>query len=302
MGNFAVRSRLAPTPSGYLHAGNAANFLLTEALVRRAEGQLHLRIDDLDRDRVRPVYVENIFTTLRWLGIQWTSGPVDAADFAAHHSQHLRLERYQALLAALVARPGLVYACTCSRAQVAAEAGQSGLYTGTCRHKLLPFNTSGAVWRVQVPPEATVTITDGILGSQTLDVATLVGDFVIRKKDQLPAYQTASLADDVADGTTLIVRGEDLLPSTVAQLWLAQQAGAPWATAFGAVQFYHHPLLMQADGQKLSKSQQSPLERGAWQDPTLSPEALRRVVMPWLVAASLSPTVHPTARAADGDL
>ncbi len=276
-----VRSRLAPTPSGYLHAGNALNFLLTEALVRRAGGGLHLRIDDLDSARVRPAYLASIFATLDWLSIRWDGGPRDVADFAARYSQHLRLDRYAALLATLAARPGLVYACTCSRTQVAAAAGPAGQYAGTCRDKHLPLATPDATWRVRVPTIATVTLADGLRGPLTLNVATLVGDFVIRKKDGLPAYQTASLADDVADGSTLIVRGEDLLPSTAAQLWLAAQAGDGWTT-FADAQLYHHPLLLDSAGRKLSKSQQTPLDRGALHDPTLTPAALRSLAAQWL--------------------
>lgn len=269
-----MRSRLAPTPSGYLHAGNAVNFLLTHALVRRAGGHLHLRIDDLDRERVRPQYLENIFVTLQWLGIAWDSGPRDAADFGAHYSQLLRLERYQALLDRLLMVPMLVYACTCSRAQVLAAAGPGGLYPGTCRHKNLPLDTPEASWRVAVPTGATVSFTDALRGPVTMAVAPAVGDFVIRKKDGLPAYQIASLADDVADAITLIVRGADLLPSTAAQLWLAEQAGGAYA-AFAQVQFWHHPLLMDAAGHKLSKSQQTSLDRGVLHDPTLTPATLR---------------------------
>lgn len=276
-----VRSRLAPTPSGYLHAGNALNFLLTEAFTRQGGGRLRLRIDDLDSARVRPEYLENIFATLRWLGIGWDDGPRDVLDFQQHFSQHGRLGRYGALLAALGAVPGLVYACTCSRGAVAATAGPNGTYGGACRGRNLPLDTPGAAWRMRVPTGATVAFADGLLGPQTLDVAALVGDFVIRKKDGLPAYQTASLADDVADGTTLIVRGADLLPSTAAQLWLAGVAGGAWAAGFSEVRFVHHPLLLGPDGRKLSKSQQTPLDRGALADATLTVEGLRAQVGRW---------------------
>ena len=278
-------SRLAPTPSGYLHAGNAVNFLLTHELVRRHHGHLYLRIDDLDRERVRPRYIDNVFATLDWLGIRCDSGPADAADFTAHHSQHLRLDRYHALLARLAATPGLVYACTCSRAQVAAAAGPTGCYPGTCRDRSLPLSTPDASWRVHVPDGTRVTFSDALLGSVELDLAATVGDFVIRRRDGLPAYHVASLADDVAMGMTLIVRGEDLLPSTAAQLWLAQQAGAP-CDAFPRVQFWHHPLLTTPDGHKLSKSQQSPLDQGALHDPSLSPEALRALALGFLRSRS----------------
>ncbi len=251
-------------------------------MVQRAGGRLRLRIDDLDGARVRPPYLENIFQTLRWLSIDWHDGPRDVADFQANFSQHLpdRLTRYEALLQALTAVPGAVYACTCSRAALA-MARPDGRYAGPCRARALPLDTPGAAWRLRVPAEAQVTWTDACLGPQTVAVADVVSDFVIRKKDGLPAYQVASVADDVADGTTLIVRGADLLPSTAAQLWLAQVAGGAY-TAFGQTTFLHHPLVLDGAGQKISKSQQTTLDRGALHDPSLSPAALRRQALRWL--------------------
>lgn len=282
---FPLRTRLAPTPSGYLHTGNALSFLLTAELAQRAGGRLRLRIDDLDGARVRPQYLENIFQTLHWLGIDWQDGPRDPTDFQQHFSQHLpaRLARYEALLQALTAVPGAVYACTCSRAELAVTT-PDGRYAGTCRARALPLNTPGAAWRLRVPVEAQVAWSDGRLGPQAVAVAEAVGDFVVRKKDGLPAYQVASVADDVADGTTLIVRGADLLPSTAAQLWLAQVAGAAYA-AFGQTNFLHHPLVLDDTGRKMSKSQQTTLDRGALHDANLNPAALRRQAAKWLSLA-----------------
>ena len=112
-----MRTRIAPTPSGYLHAGNAVNFLLTAELARLHGGSLLLRIDDLDAERARPEYLDDIFHSLEWLGIAWHEGPRDAADFQRNWSQRTRIGRYQVLLDQL-RRGGHLYACTCSRKEL----------------------------------------------------------------------------------------------------------------------------------------------------------------------------------------
>ncbi len=254
-----VRSRLAPTPSGYLHLGNAVNFVLTWLLVRRAGGTLHLRIDDLDRARLRPAYLENIFETIRWLGLDYDTGPRNSKEFEEHYSQLHYLADYQALLDDLRTKPGLIYACTCSRTSNLPPGSPSVDESG-CRSCHATFATPGAAWRVRVPAATPVAIVDGWRGPLQVDLAATMGDFVVRKKDGLPAYQVASLVDDQRLGTTLIVRGEDLLPSTAAQLFLASQLST--TAHFAHTQFIHHALLSGTGGQKLSKSQQQPLDRG----------------------------------------
>jgi glutamyl/glutaminyl-tRNA synthetase len=256
-----VRGRLAPTPSGYLHLGNAVNFVLTWLLVRQAGGVLHLRIDDLDRARLRPAYLANIFHTLDWLGLDYDTGPRDSVDFEQHYSQLHYLADYQVLLEKLRQQPGLVYACTCSRTDILALA-PDGRYPGTCRHRHLPLSTPGAAWRVHVPDAVEVSFSDGWQGPTMVKLGQEVGDFVVRKKDGAPAYQLGSVVDDLRLETTLIVRGADLLPSTAAQLWLAQQLPATAAFNATRIHFLHHALLPGPDGHKLSKSQQQPLERG----------------------------------------
>ena len=252
-----IRGRLAPTPSGYLHLGNAVNFVLTWLLVRRAGGRLHLRIDDLDRARLRPAYLENIFQTIHWLGLDYDTGPRHPAEFEQAYSQLHRLAEYQALLDTLRAKPGLIYACTCSRtSNLPPSSGTAAQGCTTCR---ATFATAHAAWRVRVPP-APVIVVDAWRGPTEVNLAATMGDFVVRKKDGLPAYQVASLVDDLRLGTTLIVRGEDLLPSTAAQLFLAAQVTD--TAGFAHTQFVHHGLLASAGGQKLSKSQQQPLDRG----------------------------------------
>ncbi|MBC6606917.1 hypothetical protein H8B13_08815 [Hymenobacter sp. BT188] len=255
--NGPVRGRLAPTPSGYLHLGNAVNFVLTWLLVRRAGGSLHLRIDDLDRARLRPAYLENIFQTIRWLGLDYDTGPRDSEEFEQAYSQLHHLAEYQAMLDNLRSKPGLIYACTCSRTSNLPPSSLDGEHG--CRSCQATFATAGGAWRVRVPATP-IAVVDAWRGPLQVDLAATMGDFVVRKKDGLPAYQVASLVDDLCLGTTLIVRGEDLLPSTAAQLFLASQLST--TVGFAHAQFIHHSLLSGAGGQKLSKSQQQPLDRG----------------------------------------
>ncbi|WP_303312203.1 glutamate--tRNA ligase family protein [Hymenobacter sp. BT730] len=254
-----VVSRLAPTPSGYLHLGNAVNFVLTWLLVRRAHGTLHLRIDDLDRARLRPAYLDNIFRTIEWLGLDYDQGPSGPEDFERSYSQQHRLAEYQQLLDKLRAVPGLLYACRCSRTDIL-RASHNGLYPGTCRQQHVSFDIPETAWRAHVPLTLRIAFTDLWQGQIEVPLAQNLGDFVVRKKDGTAAYQIGSIADDVRLGTTLIVRGLDLLPSTAAQLWLAAQV--PATAAFSTTRFVHHPLLPAANGQKLSKSQQQVLDRG----------------------------------------
>jgi glutamyl-tRNA synthetase len=244
-----VRSRLAPTPSGFLHLGNAFSFVLTWLLVRYHHGQLLLRIDDIDAERSRPAYVEDIFRTLHWLQLDWDIGPGNAADFEANFSQLHSLDRYGQLLAQL-RQAGVVYACNCSRSQVQVSS-VNGVYPGTCRHRNLPLDTPGASWRVYVPENTIISVPEYSGATQQVRLDLTMGDFVVRRRNGLPAYQIASLADDLHYEINLIVRGVDLLPSTAAQLFLAQ-----WLppNIFNTAVFYHHPLLKDEQGQKLSKS------------------------------------------------
>jgi glutamyl-tRNA synthetase len=273
-----VVSRLAPTPSGYLHLGNAVNFVLTWLLVRRAGGRLHLRIDDLDRNRLRRPYLESIFRTIDWLGLDYDHGPSGPDDFLRHHSQLLHLAEYNYLLRRLRLVPGLLHASTRSRTQnleIPAD-----------------LDKPGVAWRAVVPGGIHIDFQDLWQGAVNLNLGSAMPDFVLRKKDAVVAYQLASIADDLRLGTTLIVRGLDLLPSTAAQLWLAQQL--PETTAFSAerVQLLHHPLLPGPDGRKLSKSQQQPLDRGIV-DAAVGPRPVYNVVaqllgLPLEAAASLA--------------
>ena len=246
--SLPVVARLAPTPSGCLHLGNAVNFVLTWLLTRQAGGVLHLRIDDLDRARLRPAYLDNIFRVIDWLGLDYDHGPTGPDDFLRHHSQLLHLPVYNAVLRRLALVPGLVRASRRTRTNGAEAA--------------VPLDTPGVAWRAHVPAGTEISFIDAGQGETRVPLGALMPDFVIRKKDGVAAYQVASVVDDLRLGTSLIVRGLDLQPSTAAQLWLAAQLSETAAFHAARVQFFHHPLLTDAAGQKLSKSRQAPLDAG----------------------------------------
>jgi glutamyl-tRNA synthetase len=236
-----TKTRIAPTPSGYLHLGNILSFAITVSLARQTGAKILLRIDDLDRARANKLYVQDIFDTLDFLQIPYDEGPRDINDFEANYSQLHRMDQYRQALDKL-RDDDLVYACICSRKQV---------NNCMCHAKDIPLTTPGASWRL-------------ITNSDVLEVrgyngntiqAALPADmknFIVKKKDGFPAYQLTSVIDDLFYRVDLVVRGEDLWPSTLAQHALASALGK--GMEFGAISFYHHALIKDASGQKLSKS------------------------------------------------
>ncbi|MEL6731316.1 MAG: glutamate--tRNA ligase family protein [Bacteroidota bacterium] len=243
-------SRLAPTPSGFLHIGNALNFILTWVLTRKAGGELWLRIDDLDEIRSRTAYIEDIFRTLDWLGIDWDKGPFSVGEHIQSHRQSQRIERYLTAIGKLN-QNSHTFACDCSRKMILAAHPQ-GLYTGVCYEKGLTYAQGHTSFRMKTMYAQLVTWQDGWQGKRSVNLHAQMRDFVIRRKDGIPAYQIASLVDDLEMGVNLIVRGKDLILSTAAQLFLADQLRTP---SFAQIDFYHHPLLTDAQGKKLSKSE-----------------------------------------------
>ena len=242
-------SRLAPTPSGYLHFGNAFNFLLTYLLVNFHDGVLHLRIDDLDGPRVDRASVEDIFFQLEWLGIDYHFGPLGPDDLYSRFSQQLRKDRYFNAIGVLQ-KAGHLFACECSRSKIR-KSSTSTNYPGTCRSKNLNFLKGNQTWRVIVPEKTFVCYRTLTNNKNYIDLTTGIGDFVIRRRDGLPAYQIASLMDDIELGVNLIVRGSDLITSTGAQLLLAKCLNDSF---FPAAHFVHHMLMKNESGKKLSKS------------------------------------------------
>lgn len=244
------KTRIAPTPSGFLHLGNAFSFVLTVKLARSKGAKVLLRIDDLDRDRVDARYVQDIFETLDFLGIRWDEGPRDILEFEAMWSQVHRMGLYREALSVLRSR-GDLFACNCSRAQIARDVMKGG-YPGTCRDKGLSLDAPDVSWRVRtdMTKDLRVRLPEGDVFAGGLDPG--MKDFVVRKKDGFPAYQLTSLVDDLHFGVDLIVRGQDLWPSTLAQQYLAGLL--PGGGTFAEACFYHH-LLLEEGGHKLSKSE-----------------------------------------------
>lgn len=260
-----VTSRIAPTPSGLLHAGNGFNFVLTWLIVRKAGGTLHLRIDDLDSERARREYLEDIFETLDWLGIDWDDGPQSVAQVEEIYTQSYRMDRYHEALG-ILKQKDLLFACQKSRKELT-QAG--GGYPLEFRKQGLRLSDNDVAWRVQVPDPCPVAWTDHLAGLMQPDLYQEMPDFVVRRRDGIPAYQIASLCDDTDAGINLIVRGLDLAPSTAAQLFLAHCLD--W-TEFQETRFYHHPLLLSETGEKLSKSAGAAALR-SWRKTHSSPDS-----------------------------
>lgn len=242
-------SRIAPTPSGFLHIGNVFNFLLTWLHVRSKNGYLYLRIDDLDESRVRLVYIDQIFKVLDWLGIDYDGGPQGTEDFLKNHRQRYRIERYSHAIE-MLQQTGKTFLCKCSRKEIL-KTSPSGQYPGTCKASTISLATKPVSIRIDTANASDITLEEWLEGRKTLNLNEHVKDFIIQRKDGLPAYQIASLLDDVQMQVNHIVRGKDLLPSSFAQMYLAQILEMQ---PFMNTSFHHHELLRGANKKKLSKS------------------------------------------------
>lgn len=239
--NLYTQTRIAPTPSGYLHLGNVLSFAITATLAQRHGAKILLRIDDLDQARANKLYIQDIFDTLAFLQLPYDEGPVGVDNFEANYSQLRRMDQYRVALNKL-RDDGLVYACTCSRKQI---------NNCQCPAKHIPLTTPGAGWRL-ITNNDMLAVRD--YSGNTIQAALPddMKNFIVKKKDGFPAYQLTSIIDDLFYGVDLVVRGEDLWPSTLAQHALASALDK--GDEFGSISFYHHPLITDASGQKLSKS------------------------------------------------
>lgn len=223
--------RFAPSPSGPLHFGSLVAALASYLDARSAHGLWLLRMEDLDPAREPPAAAAQILSTLEAFGLHWDGAVL---------YQSLRLEAYADALADLQER-GLIYGCDCSRVQIQA---MGGIYDNRCRLRHL-LSTAGAL-RISVPDE-TFTFVDMIQGPQQQNLLRECGDFVLRRKDGLFAYQLAVVVDDAFQSITHIVRGSDLLDSTPRQLYLQKLLG------FQTLHYAHIPVAVNHSGQKLSK-------------------------------------------------
>jgi glutamyl-tRNA synthetase len=236
--------RLAPSPTGAQHVGNARTYLIAWLAARRAGGRLVLRIEDIDSPRIKAGAAEQALSDLRWLGLDWDGDPL---------VQTRRLAHYENVLADFRQRE-LVYPCTCTRADVAAAASAPHLehegpaYPGTCSGRRAsdadtldqPYS-----WRFRVHDSPA--FVDGLYGEVRIDIREIGGDFVVWKSAGTPAYQLTVVVDDIAQEVTEVVRGDDLLASTPRQILLYQ--------ALGRIppRFTHVPLVVGTDGRRLAK-------------------------------------------------
>ena len=253
-----VIGRFAPSPSGRMHLGNLWSCLLAWLSAKHDGGGVVLRLEDLDPDRCRQEYCDQVMADLEWLGLSWT-GPV------VRQSQ--RTEAYAEAFHKLEQKD-LIYPCYCTRAErLAASAPHRSdgiaLYSGRCRHLTRTereelSKTRRPAWRIAVP-EGECTFTDLLQGDYTEDLSRDCGDFILRRSDGVYAYQLAVVVDDAMMGVTQVVRGSDLLDSTPRQLWLQQELSLPHPD------YGHVPLLLAPDGRRLAKRDRD-LELGQLQE------------------------------------
>jgi glutamyl-Q tRNA(Asp) synthetase len=237
----APLTRFAPSPTGYLHLGHVVNAIWVWGVARALGGRVLLRIEDHDRGRCRPEYEEALLEDLAWLGLVPDLGPTRQRDAATV---------YYDTLAALT-QLSLVYACDCSRRDIATEAGDvphlETRYPGRCRDRgLAPGPGRGL--RLRLEP-ATERFTDALLGTQEQTPEEQCGDLLVQDRNGNWTYQFAVVVDDLRQGVDLVVRGADLLSSTGRQIVLGRLLGRETPPIF-----LHHPLLHRPDGAKLSKA------------------------------------------------
>ncbi len=253
-----VVGRLAPSPTGALHLGNARSFLLAWLSVRSRDGRIIMRMEDLDHPKVKPQAAQQALDDLHWLGLDWDEGPELGGDNAPY-VQTQRAGLYREALEQLQSA-GLVYPCICSRrdvenAQSAPQEGEDAVYyAGTCRGRfdsyaaardLLPEGRLPA-WRFRVA-EGSICFDDGFCGRCCEDVAGSRGDFVLARHEYGAGYMLAVVVDDAAMGVTEVLRGDDLLPATFRQLLIYRALGLM------PPEFVHVPLVVGPDGRRLAK-------------------------------------------------
>jgi len=262
----AYRGRLAPSPTGLLHLGHARTFWIAARHAAERSGTLILRNEDLDPQRCRPELSAAMIEDLRWLGISWSEGP----DCGGPYGPYVQSERREFYMASWrrLRELGVIYPCSCSRKDVSLAAGAPNegddepVYPGTCRPSdnarlALAVRTNasaptqnlpaGANWRFRVPDGEEISFTDLHLGPQRTIAGRDFGDFIVWRRDDVPAYQLAVVVDDAAMRITEVVRGADLLKSTARQILLYR------ALDLAAPDFYHCDLVRDETGVRLAK-------------------------------------------------
>jgi len=242
-------TRLAPSPTGALHLGNARTFLVNYLMARRRGWRIVMRMEDLDSPRVKPWAARQAIDDLEWMGLTWDQTAPKQSD---------RAEEYRRVLDELI-RVGAAYPCVCSRKDIQQAAAaphrddHMTVYPGSCRGKYASSAEAAeqtgrpAAWRVRVGDEPIV-FEDRFAGLQEVNLAETCGDFVIFRNEGLAGYQLAVVIDDADQGVDAIVRGDDLLDSAARQIHLRRLLGAA-----PEPEYWHLPLVIGADGRRLAK-------------------------------------------------
>jgi glutamyl/glutaminyl-tRNA synthetase len=270
----SYRGRVAPSPTGLLHLGHARTFWTAFERARQHSGGLVFRNEDLDPQRSKSKYVDAMVEDLRWLGIRWQEGP-DVGGAWGPYSQSQRRDWYLGTWRELL-DGGWIYPCTCSRKELSEvtqaphENSDEPLYSGKCRRqKLKATSPAGVNWRFRVPNGRVIQFDDAKQGKQAFEAGKDFGDFVVWRRDDVPAYQLAVVADDAAMQITEVVRGEDLLKSTARQILLFEALGIMPPT------YYHCHLVTDEQGVRLAKRQDA-LSLRALREVGLKPEDVRK--------------------------
>jgi glutamyl/glutaminyl-tRNA synthetase len=264
------RGRLAPSPTGYLHLGHARTFWVAWQRARAAHGKLIFRNEDLDYQRCKPEFVRAMYEDLRWLGLDWDEGfDLDSDASLGSFGPYSQSERRSFYLDAWrqLRDGGFIYPCTCSRkdleralsapheadveSDVVLAADDESPYPGTCREKTANArdweSPAGVSWRFKVPDGETISFDDGYFGWQEFAAGRDFGDFLLWRRDDIPAYQLAVVVDDAAMQITEVVRGADLLKSTARQRLLFRALG------YSVPAYFHCPLLRNEKSVRLAK-------------------------------------------------
>ena len=254
MGGYV--GRLAPSPTGALHLGNVRTFMIAWLRARSQGGRVVFRMEDLDHPRDKPGAAEEAVEELRWLGFDWDESHVQSRRRGIYRDALCRLKE-----------AGAVYPCVCSRkdveaAQSAPHSGEQLFYPGTCRGRFSTWAEAAKVrppcWRFRVPDDAHVSFADVFAGPCEQDVPSVLGDFPLARDEDGAGYTLACAVDDLLMGVTEVVRGDDLLAATPAQVLVAR-ALVPWLEkAMGRAgvslpTFCHVPLVVGPDGRRLAK-------------------------------------------------
>jgi glutamyl-Q tRNA(Asp) synthetase len=234
MNSTGYIGRFAPSPTGPMHFGTLLAATGSYLQARTSGGEWLLRIEDVDTIRAVPGMADHMLRTLDLFGFEWDREVV---------VQSLRDDIYAVALQQLI-HDDLIFPCTCSRKQLADA--DATVYPGTCRARTLPLHRQHAL-RVRVPDE-TIVFEDAVMGAQAQKLASECGDFVLRRRDGLYAYQLAVVVDDALQGITEVVRGADLLESTARQIYLQRALG------YATPAYLHLPVAMDEHGAKLGKS------------------------------------------------